>query len=282
MRIGRSFRPARLGCALVALCAVAALAPASTVEPMNLDTLADLAGQAIVGRVSAVESYWTTDTPRRIESRVTLEQVEYLKGAPADAATTFTLIVPGGRIGDTRMQVCCTPTFAVGDKWVLFLLPQYRTFPVVGLFQGSFVARPDENGVERIHHMRHDRLEPVTGFDDEGFARVAGTSDVHAEQRLVGANGVRLKPTETTTAAPAMALDDFLKQVRPILNRSRAHDLKAPAGRPIREPLQAGPLVPAAGAARASESGTVRGSAAPAQDAPAREPQAAAKGGEAS
>ncbi len=282
MRIGRSFRPARLGCALVAVCALTGLAPASTVEPMNLDTLADLAGQAIVGRISAVESYWTADTPRRIESRVTLEQVEYLKGAPADASTTFTLIVPGGRIGDTRMQVCCTPTFTVGDKWVLFLLPQYRAFPVVGLFQGSFLARPDENGIERIHHMRHDRLEPITGFDDEGFARVAGTSDVHAEQRLVGANGARLKPTATTTAAPAMALDDFLKQVRPILNRSRAHDLKAPAGQPVREPLQARPLVPAAGAARGSEPGTLRGSAAPTQDAPAREPQAAAKGGEAS
>jgi len=282
MRIGRSFRPACLGCALVAVCAVAALSPASTVEPMNLDTLADLAGQAIVGRISAVESYWTADTPRRIESRVTLEQVEYLKGAPADASTTFTLIVPGGRIGDTRMQVCCTPTFTVGDKWVLFLLPQYRTFPVAGLFQGSFLARPDEHGVERIHHMRHDRLEPVTGFDEEGFARVARTSDVHAEQRLVGANAARLKPAATTTAAPAMALDDFLMQVRPILNRSRAHDLKAPAGRPIREPLQARPLVPAAGAARGSEPGTVRGAAAPAPDAPAREPKAAAKGGEAS
>ncbi len=282
MRFGRSFRPAHLGYALVAVCAVAALSPASTVEPMNLDTLADLAGQAIVGRVSAVESYWTTDTPRRIESWVTLEQVEYLKGAPADAATTFTLIVPGGQVGDTRMQVCCTPTFTVGDKWVLFLLPQYRTFPVVGLFQGSFLARRDENGVERIHHMRHDRLEPVTGFDDEGFARVESTSDVHAEQRLVGSNGARLKPTETTTAAPAMALDDFLQQVRPILQQSRAHDLKASAGRPIREPLQARPLVPAAGTARTSEPGTVRGAATAAPDAPAREPQAATKGGEAS
>ncbi len=282
MRISRSLTPRQSGCALMAVCALTALAPASTVEPMNLDTLADLAGQVIVGQVSAVESYWTTDTPRRIESRVTLERVDYLKGAPAESSTTFTLIVPGGQVGDMRMQVCCAPTFAVGDKWVLFLLPQYRVFPVVGLFQGSFLARPDENGIERIHHMRHDRLEPVAGFDDEGFARMAQPSDVHAEQRLVDADRVRLRAPKTTAAPPAMALDDFLRQIQPILDRSRTHELNAPAGRPIREPLQARPLVPADGAARASKPSAVRGSGAAARNAPARELQASAKGGEAS
>jgi hypothetical protein len=218
-------------------------AAASTVLPMSIHTLSDHAGQAFVGRVSAVQSYWAGD-PKRIVSAVTFSQVDYLKGRSLDATDTFTLIAPGGTVGSTRARVCCAPVFDVGDKWVLLLLPSYKTHPVVGLYQGAFLVRPDDQGVERVHRRRHGVLEPVAGLDTEGFVQVTRPTRVSAHDRLVSATHVRLvpPPTARSGAAKAMRLDDFLAAIRPVLAASRDHELTGPAGRPERGPLVAVPM----------------------------------------
>lgn len=214
----------------------AAPAAASTVVRMSLKTLADHAGQVIVGRVSAVQSDWVDVEAQRpqIETEVTFEQVEYLKGALPDAAATFTLTVPGGAIGELRMQVCCAPAVEVGDKWVLFLLPHYRTFPVVGLYQGAFLVQPDDEGVERIYRRRHNSLQPVTGFDADGFVRTAPGEPDRVHKRLVAAHGVRLNgDLGSGKSVEAMTYDALLAEIRPVVAASRAYTLTRPAGQRI-------------------------------------------------
>lgn len=219
--------------ALLGLIAVTGTAQASTVVPMTVETLADHAGQVIVGTVASVRSYWA-DNPRRIESEVTFEQVEYLKGILPDAADEFTLIVPGGTVGEVRMALCCAPQFNVNEKWVLFLLPSYKTFPVVGLYQGSFLVQADADGIERISHRRHGALEPVTAVGADGYLQHSVRHGSSAHAHLQAAHNIRLKddPAGAQNAA-ALTYAEFVDLLRPVLAASRDHELTQPAGQRV-------------------------------------------------
>jgi hypothetical protein len=185
---------------------IASAAYGTSVVPMTVATMADHAGQVITGDVASLRSYWV-DQPRRIETEITFSGVGYLKGAPADADGSFILRVPGGAIGDLQMRIEGAPQFAVGESWVLFLLPTYRTFPVVGIAQGAYRVVRAADGVHRVYR---------------GALAVAG----------VGAE-----------AAPSY--DQFVKQITPILDASRDHGLTEPAGRPVPVRQVAVPLQPA-------------------------------------
>lgn len=235
--MSRFTRAAMPAIALAALLYPARSLSASSVVEMSLPEMADHAGQAIVGVVRSIDSYWA-DEPKRIESRVTFEQVEYLKGARPGADPRFELIVPGGTVGQTRMQLCCAPRFAVGQKWVLLLLPEYQTFPVVGLYQGAFEVIEDPAGVERIAHTRHGVRHPVLGLDQQGFVRVASDRNANPADRIKHATDLRVR--EDGASAPdaaAMTWVEFSDQLQPILSTSRHHALTLPAGRraPMRE-----------------------------------------------
>ncbi|HRX84911.1 MAG TPA: hypothetical protein P5572_07830 [Phycisphaerae bacterium] len=239
---GTLIRWTRRACAAAwALCAVCALtAQASTVVPMDVKTLADDAGQVVVGRVASVRSYWA-DNPRRIESEVTLERVDYLKGRLADSSDAFTLIVPGGEVGKMRMTVCCAPELHVGEKWMLFLLPTYHTFPVVGIFQGAFLIQADADGVERVVSRTHGVETPVLGVGDDGFVQYAAAETADAREQLVAAHNMRLVTPQSRSASP-VRYTDFVKQLAPVLTASRDYALTAPAGQPRIVQYQAVPL----------------------------------------
>lgn len=230
-----------LACAITVMLQVTP-APASTVVPMNLATLSDLSGQAIVGRVASVRSYWA-ESPRRIESEVTFEQVEYLKGALPGSTDTFSLIVPGGRVDGMEMRVCCTPTFAAGDKWVLCLLPSYKTFPVAGLYQGAFLVQPDAQGTERVWRTRHGSRQPVTSIDTSGFVQVSRVSGGRVHEHLLDAVNVHVvSEADASRAEQAMSYEAFLRHLRPVLAASRDHMLSEPAGKPVPARYTAAPL----------------------------------------
>lgn len=218
-------------------------AQAGSVAPMNVPAMADLAGQVIVGTVTSAESRWAED-PRRIETVVVFCEVQYLKGRRADSTDTFTLIVPGGCVGTTHMRICCAPEFRVGERWLLFLLPTYKTFPVVGLSQGAFRIRADSAGIERVFDAAGS---PVVGLDDARFVRAARRTRDKRYLPLVAAENVRLKETGTDgpagDAAAGITLSEFTAVIRADLEASRAHELTGPAGRPAAVKLRAVGLV---------------------------------------
>jgi hypothetical protein len=186
---------------------VAMPATGTTIAPLSVTTMADHSGQVIAGDVLEVRSYWT-GTPRRIESEVTFANVTYLKGALPTSGRVFTLTVPGGAVGDMEMRIEGAPRFEVGESWVLFLLPAYRTFPVVGLSQGAFRIVTGVDGVERVE--QGGRF--VTGFDEDGFVRVASRPE---------------------TVDAGLSYADFADLIEPALRASRDHALIEPAGRPL-------------------------------------------------
>jgi len=237
--------------AIVVSLALAGLqARASSVVPMNLAALSDHAGQVIVGTVAAVRCYWEQNPPQ-ILSEVTFEGVEYLKGGRPDIDPTFTLLVPGGTVGTMEIRVCGAPNFAVGERWLLCLLPSYKTFPVVGISQGAFRLVPDAEGVARVYHQVNETLLPITGIDAEGFVQVSGTCRGPLRARVAGGVNTQVRiRSAPANMGRAMSYGQFLARLGPILQRSKDHHLTGPAGQrvPVRYvpvPLQASPGQPA-------------------------------------
>jgi hypothetical protein len=209
--------------------------PAETVfagvtVPMSIETMADYSGQVISGMISGVQSYWK-DEPRRIESEITFSGVEYLKGRLPQSEGTFRLIVPGGKVGDVTMRIGCAPRFSVGDKWLLFLLPSYKTFPVVGIAQGAFQIRPDKSGIERVYGNSGSPVLAIEAghivYGNEGSSK---STRRHMGSRHTGAVDI------VEVARPdfeAMQYVDFVRALLPVLEKSRPHELRGQAGRRI-------------------------------------------------
>lgn len=224
-----------LALAAAAASFLAAPAHACTASPMSMDVMADHAAQVVIGEVTMIRSYWTEDG-RAIESEITLTGVEYLKGRRADSRSVMTLKVPGGTVGSITMRLCCVPEIQAGERYAMFLLPEYRTYPTVGMAQGLFKIERDEDGRDRV--LSANGLA-IAGLDQQGmpFTIVQRGSEL-ARTRLVGENGAALRvdamaPGEKAAPVRPMALDAFKTQLRPILARSRAHAFDGQAGRRI-------------------------------------------------
>lgn len=204
-------------------------AQATTVEPMTLGTAADLAAQVIDGRVIHTQARWV-ENPRRIETVVTFGDVDFLKGETIGGAEdgTFELVVPGGSISGMQMRIAGAPDFVTGDRWILFLLPTYKTHPVVGLTAGAFRVVESTNGTTEV---RDAEGRPVGLIHSDGAVVVAGDAQLTSEVGLVGAENIRVRKTPHKVTRP-MSRDEFVTALRPLLTVSRRHAITHPAGRP--------------------------------------------------
>jgi hypothetical protein len=110
-------------------------ARATVLVSMDFPELAASADAIVHGRVVSVQARWM-DGRRRIESLVTIEVAEYLRG---DFGSPLTIRVPGGDFGGYRSVFVGAPTFSEGDEVILFLGARGPSLPfVVGLNQGVF------------------------------------------------------------------------------------------------------------------------------------------------
>ncbi|HMD37367.1 MAG TPA: hypothetical protein VKH42_20470 [Vicinamibacterales bacterium] len=122
--------------AFVVVAFMAAAAPrATTLVPADLGELSRDALAIVRGRVAAVDGQWTDDR-RGIETIVTLDVDEYLKG---DLGATVRFRLPGGLLGRFRSIVVGAPRFAVDDRVVVFLGAKGPMIPfLVGFSQGVY------------------------------------------------------------------------------------------------------------------------------------------------
>ncbi len=219
--------PSRLtavACALSTCCVVAA-ARASTVVNMNAERLSHYAGQVVRADITAVESYFA-ENPKRIETRLTLSRVEYWKGGYDGAPDSFDLIAPGGRVGDMHMRICCAPEFKAGQQWVLFLLPQYKTFPTVGLGQGGFLIKADETSATYVYQ---EGFAGITGITDAGEFQYAfyEKRPAHPHAAL---DGLTVRAAQSNFDRKLLTLAEFKTALQPILEHSHDYQMTQPAG----------------------------------------------------
>ena len=186
---------------------------------MPIQRLADLSGAVVVARIAGATPR-RLENPTRIETELILSDVEFLKGAPPVTSSQLRLIVPGGRVGDLELRLCCAPEFTAGQKWLLFLLPEYRVHPVAGMGQGAFRIIEDAGGVERVYQSG---TLAVARLGADGFVQV-GHATREAHSRPIETRGVRVKMRSGRDQTPVtMSLDAFRKRIQPILDRSRRY-----------------------------------------------------------
>lgn len=82
-------------------------------------------------------------------TEVTFEVEEVIAG---ECNATLTLRVAGGEIGKVGVSVVGMPTFALGQRYVVFLRPGFRDHgdPFVGLYQGVFSIVPAAPGEDPV------------------------------------------------------------------------------------------------------------------------------------
>ena len=188
-------RRRRLGlvCMLpAAFCMTAVTSASATVLlPADFTTVVAESATIVHGRVVDV-SAGLTGPRRTIESLVTVQVIESLKGASkTDATVTFR--VPNGQVGRYRRVLIGAPEFARGDEIVVFLHGQAPAIPTLfGLSQGVY----------RV--VRDARAAPVV-IPAPVSARGIGVERV-----------VRGDP-----ARRPMPVDEFVRQVHTIVERRR-------------------------------------------------------------
>ena len=168
--------------AALATVAVCQPARAMVVAQRDFADLVSRAEQIVVGTVTEVRE--ADDPAGAPATYVTLSELRVVKG---DARDTLTLRFYGGSSGSVAVHIPDMPTFAVGERVVLFVAGNGRDVcPLVGVWQGRFRVR---------------------------FDATRGTDVVETDDRapVLGVAGRKLRRgTRTTDAAGAVSLDDFL------------------------------------------------------------------------
>ena len=113
----------------------------------SLDSLVARSDTIVAGEVLDLRSSWTADR-REIFTTVALRPDRRFKGGER---SLIRFRIPGGTIGDTRLEVTHSPVFAVGEQALVFLAGASGRLPrVVAGEAGKRHIRIGEDGEETI------------------------------------------------------------------------------------------------------------------------------------
>ena len=127
-----------------------ASAGAMVVVPAEFSEMVAASQTIVHGRVIDVQSYETAGR-RTIESLVTVQVVESMKGAPG---TTAYFKLPGGQVGRYRRVMVGVPQCSRGDEVVLFLKGNAPAVPMpFGLTQGVYRVTRGATGEATVMPM---------------------------------------------------------------------------------------------------------------------------------
>ena len=162
-------------------------AHAMVVVQRDFADLVARAEQIVSGTVTDITQ--GTDATGAPTTLVTLSDLTVLKG---DVGNTLTLRLYGGASGDVLVHIPDMPTFAVGDRAVLFVAGNGRDVcPLVGVWQGRFNVR----------------------FDPQRQTDVVETNDRQPVVAVAGRQIVRGRVTQDSAATTAMPLSEFLDSI---------------------------------------------------------------------
>jgi hypothetical protein len=121
---------------------------ASIVQALDLDELVAQADQILLGRVVFSESFQRPNGTIGTWHRIQIERD--VRGSAADEREVMVETL-GGSLGDVAMRVEGEPTFAVGERVLVFVRGDgaYQAFRPVGMGQGVMRVRTEE-GVDRV------------------------------------------------------------------------------------------------------------------------------------
>lgn len=143
--------PGLMGILLAAL-VVASPAEGSIVKGLELEELVAHADRIVLGRVLFSESFRRSDGTLGTWHRIGVER-DVRGGAMDDSEVIVETM--GGRIGEIGMRVEGEPSFAIGERVVVFIRGggPYTAFRAVGMAQGVMRVRMKQ-GVETVTQSR--------------------------------------------------------------------------------------------------------------------------------
>jgi hypothetical protein len=196
---GRSLRFFVLACAAFAS---AAIGRAMSVIPPTFDELVAAADTVVRGVVTEVHAVTVaTSQGEAIKTLVTLQVEKTLKGNPG---ATLTLSLLGGKVGRRNLKVEGMPTFAVGDREIVFVANNGRAMcPLIAGGHGRYHVRHD--AASGRDYVARDNGAPVHSTDElaQPIERAATATAPSAEPLTPDAFETRI--TETLRSARTQA-----------------------------------------------------------------------------
>lgn len=220
---------------------------ATDVEVMPISKVVSLSSHVCWATVESATARWA-EGHREIETVLHLVDSSFLKG---DGPAVFDLVVPGGTLGEWTMKVEGAPQFREGERWMFFLLPEWRTHPCAGMWQGAYRAAESDGGmIVRGGVVGGDR--EVGGLDDHGHPRAPADGEAPlsvAEWTKIVSEACALDAVGRPVAEPAQGQGAAIStRVWP---SHRATPMRDNQGRPLNA------------SARAAATGASRGRATP-------------------
>ncbi|MCA9602764.1 MAG: hypothetical protein R3A78_11320 [Polyangiales bacterium] len=164
---------------------------------MTLDELTDAADTIIVAKAVSFASK-RRDGRIPVFTETTLEVEQYLKG---QGASTLTITLPGGSVGDVTVVAHGMPVMPKGASMVLFLSkqpPNLKGFTVVGLELGAYrLVRKNKE----LWAVRGTAVEAIdtTSQAPASTAKLAPTAIRYADLELRIQNRVQTAAKAQTT-----------------------------------------------------------------------------------
>ncbi len=132
----------------MALLGVAAPAAASVTLALDLDELVQSSEEVVLGTVIAKRSLYNAE--RQIVTDVTIRVEDVMKGTCA-RGDDIVIRRLGGAVGDLGMRVAGEPTFAEGERAVVFAERAGPHLRPTGMSQGVLRVRLADDGRELVH-----------------------------------------------------------------------------------------------------------------------------------
>ncbi len=177
----------RLALLVACICGLCpALTWATSYPALSFEEIVARADVVFVGDVVDVRPFVVTTRGETIvKTRVVFSVRDAIWGTTSSLEILEFL---GGEVGDLQLSVAEMPTFAVGERRVIFSYRKRSINPVVGFTQGAMRVQPDAAGVDRV--MTLDRV-PVARTEQLGRPRTLAAAELAMSLRDIRARIVR-------------------------------------------------------------------------------------------
>lgn len=176
---------------VVALALGAGPARASLVLALDLPTMVTRSDHVAVVDVASVKADWDAQH-EQILTTIDLVVVENWKGSQA-AGAHFTVVQPGGTVGDLTQVVHGMTHFVPGERAVVFLSGRADHVHVVGMAQGKRLVRRDASSGRFVVHAPDKagatfiRTTPASGTSPVFENRARPLEDLRTDVRNLAA-----------------------------------------------------------------------------------------------
>ncbi len=135
---------------------------ALTLAKATVEELTQESTLIVHGIVQKIENQWENQDEGTINSFVTIDVFEYIKGMDESSLVIRQM---GGQIGDWGDVIPGTPVFSKGDEVILFLVKHQNSYEIHSIALGLFRVYEDDLGQKMvINDLRNINLiDPVTG-----------------------------------------------------------------------------------------------------------------------